>query len=444
MTAASPGRERFAYFDGLRGWAALLVVFHHGMIALDFALYTGTAADSRWSWDRQVSGTPFVLLATAGNLAVCVFFALSGFVLAHAYSRSQQTWMGLAVRRYVRLAIPMLAACLLSWALLSLRLMHPHEAARITRSSWLASQFHQSPDLIAAVLEPARRLMGLPVGIDQTYDLSLWTMPIEAQASLALITMFVLFRHLGVVSDTVKSLAFCVLAMMFLNTYFSLLAFGAALRLFRPQPRPHRSRYSTCLLAALALLACFLGTVPYSAARWPIYDWMTRLSQFIMWDTWVWWRPSEVWRLDLWQHSPESFWHGLGALCIVLAVYLSPHIRAALSGPISRRLGRISFPLYVLQAPLLMVFECDGILLCQRAGFSPIASALLSAAVFVAASLTIAAALTPLIEGGAIRLSFLAGNAVDGGIRRLAHSTKSRLGLVSAGGADTREPPSRR
>src|SRR5450432_239103 len=108
-------KDRFAYLDGLRGWAALLVVLHHGTIAIDFALYTGQPADSRGFWDVRISGTPFFPLAPGGSLAVCLFFALSGFVLAHAYSRSQQNWLALAVRRFVRLGIPMLAGCLFAW-----------------------------------------------------------------------------------------------------------------------------------------------------------------------------------------------------------------------------------------------------------------------------------------------------------------------------------------
>ena len=71
---ASTGSVRLAYLDGLRGWAALAVVLSHGMVAIDFALYTGSPHDSRTSWDVWMSGTPFGLVAAAGNTAVCFFF----------------------------------------------------------------------------------------------------------------------------------------------------------------------------------------------------------------------------------------------------------------------------------------------------------------------------------------------------------------------------------
>ncbi len=174
-------KDRFAYLDGMRGWAALLVVFHHGTIALDFALYTGNPAESRGLWDLRISGMPFVLLAAGGNLAVCGFFALSGFVLAHAYSRSRQYWPSLVLRRYVRLGIPMLAGCLIAWMLLALGLMPNASAAQLTRSSWLAAQFHQRPSLLQAVIEPITLLLGSASSFSTSYDSSLWTMPFEGK-----------------------------------------------------------------------------------------------------------------------------------------------------------------------------------------------------------------------------------------------------------------------
>lgn len=132
--------SRFAHLDGLRGWAALLVVFHHGMLALDFALYSGQRVDSRTSWDIWLSGTPFFPLAPAGNVAVCTFFILSGYVLAHAYTRSRQVWLALAVRRYLRLGLPILAGFGFSFLLLRLGLLGTGAAAQITHSSWLHRQ----------------------------------------------------------------------------------------------------------------------------------------------------------------------------------------------------------------------------------------------------------------------------------------------------------------
>ena len=209
--ASSPETNRFGYLDGMRGWAALLVVFHHGAIGLDFALYTGQKVGARGAWDLWLSGTPFFPLASGGSLAVCLFFALSGYVLAHAYSRSRQGWAALVLRRYVRLGIPMLVGCVFSWMLLSLGLILNQPAALITRSSWLDGQFRQTPRLLAAVAEPVRLLGGGVPSFGLSYDSSLWTMPIEAGASLVLITLFVGLRRAGRHAARIEAAVFCVL-----------------------------------------------------------------------------------------------------------------------------------------------------------------------------------------------------------------------------------------
>jgi peptidoglycan/LPS O-acetylase OafA/YrhL len=263
-------KKRFAFLDGMRGWAALLVVLNHGTIAIDFALYTGQPAHSQGFWDLRVSGTPFFPLAPGGSLAVCIFF--SGFVLAHAYSRSQQNWLALAVRRFVRLGIPMLAGCLLSWLLLVLGLMQNQPAGAFTRSTWLSGQFHQAPDLIAAASEPIWLLLGSGTSFATSYDSSLWTMPIEFGASLVLMTIFVLLRYVRRRSDRFAGYAFCVLAVLCIGSFFSLFAFGAALRLLQPQRALLALGRSRWCLGVVLGLALFFGTVPFSAERWPIYN----------------------------------------------------------------------------------------------------------------------------------------------------------------------------
>lgn len=79
--------RRFDTLDGLRGLAALVVMIFH------FGMWT----ERRW-------------MAPHGYLAVDFFFALSGFVVAHAYSERLRTmgWLGFMAAR-VRRLWPMLA-----------------------------------------------------------------------------------------------------------------------------------------------------------------------------------------------------------------------------------------------------------------------------------------------------------------------------------------------
>jgi peptidoglycan/LPS O-acetylase OafA/YrhL len=417
IIAGETKKDRFAHFDAMRGWAAVLVVFIHGIIALDYALLTGRPIDSRAPWDIWISGIPLLPFGAGGSFAVCIFFALSGFVLTHAYLRSRQNLPALVTRRYVRLGIPMLAGCLLSWMLLALGLMRPHPAALITHSTWLGDQFHQKPEIIAAVMEPIKLLSGFLSILSSTYDSSLWTMPIEAGGSLVLMTIFVFLRRAGRHSERVAGYVFCLLTVVGIGTYFSLFAFGAALRVLRPGKIFVALGNSREALVILVVLGLFFGTVPFSVERWAIYNWLADLANHAIWNTW------------LLQRSPETFWHGIGAALIFLAVACSASMQSALSRPIGRFLGRISFPLYVLHVPILMVIECHAILICDQIGLPPFAGALVSLAAFVVAAVSVAAILTPLVEGGAIALSSLAGKVVDMRTKQVAAQVVTLFGF---------------
>lgn len=429
-------KGRYAHLDGLRGWAALAVVFHHGMLALDFALFSGQLRDSRTSWDRWLSGTPFIPLATAGNLAVCIFFALSGFVLAHAYSRSRQSLVALVARRLVRLGIPMCAGCLLSWTLLSLGLMHPHSAALLTHSSWLSAQFHQSPHLLAALAEPVKLLLDLPAApFGRTYDSSLWTMPLEAGGSIVLMIMFVGLRYAGVRVEQFAVGASCLfLSLLLANSYLGLFIFGAALRLLQSSPTFHFLQRVRRLPAALILAGLFFGTVPYSTEGWPIYKHLIAFSSGL---PCLWWRiPGSA----QWSNYGAGFWHAIAAASILLAVTLSPGLQSAFSRPFGRFLGRISFPLYIIHVPILMVVECDILLEGHWIDVSPAIAGILGIAALASTAVVAAAILTPIVEAGSVSLSGRIGRLVD---TLVDHAARS-IGLMATSPgvvSDRRDPP---
>ena len=411
-----PAENRFAYLDGLRGWAALLVVLHHATIAIDFAVYTGRPSESRVYGDVWLSGTPFFPFAATGNFAVCIFFALSGFVLTHAYQRSRQYWLTLLARRYLRLGLPMLVGCLLAWMLMSLGLIRNQPAAQLTQSTWLAGQFQQQPNFAQALLEPLRILFGAGSAMAISYDSSLWTMPIEAEASIVLISAFVLLRHVGKHADRIGVCAFCAATILCAGSFFSLFAFGAVLRLLQPKRVAILIKSAGLGVIGILALGCFLGTIPYSIERWSIYNKLAALTRPIITST------------GFWQHSPELFWHSIGAALILLAVTSNLTLQSMLSGRTSQFLGRISFPLYILHVPLLMVIQCNVIISARQAGLPPVIGDLLSLPVFVAAAMAISALLTPLIEGGAITLSARIGQSFDiliqRSVARIAGATK--------------------
>jgi peptidoglycan/LPS O-acetylase OafA/YrhL len=401
---ASPspgGGSRFAHLDGLRGWAALLVVLYHGTLALDFALYSGQPADARTSWDIRLSGTPFFPLAPAGNVAVCVFFILSGYVLAHAYTRSRQAWLALAIRRYIRLGLPVLVGLGLAFLLLRLGLSWTGAAAQITHSSWLSWQVITDRSIGGVATAFFRLFFLYQAGRGSVYDNALWTMPIELSASLLILSVIVLVRGAGRHAGRVAGCVFALAAVLQIGSYFSLFAAGAAFRLLPPRRVfayiGHRRWCGPVLLATA--FAC--GSVPYSVARWPAYRCLIDAALHVTGHT------------RFWVHGPVSFWHAIGAVLLMVFVQSSPRAQAMLARPVGRFLGRVSFPLYILHLPIMSVVLCGGLVLWRLVAPPGGVGSLALFVAFVSVSLGVAAAATPVMEGRSIAASKWAGDAID-------------------------------
>jgi peptidoglycan/LPS O-acetylase OafA/YrhL len=98
---------RFASLDGLRGVAALVVVFHHALLTAPSLArayggpYAGRSSGAAW-W---LTYTPAHLF-WAGPEAVYVFFVLSGFVLVLPTMSARFTWLSYYPRRILRLYLP--------------------------------------------------------------------------------------------------------------------------------------------------------------------------------------------------------------------------------------------------------------------------------------------------------------------------------------------------
>jgi peptidoglycan/LPS O-acetylase OafA/YrhL len=113
--------HRYHALDGLRGLAALVVVVHHVLLtqpSLSDANSARPGEPDGLAW--WLSYSP-LHLAWAGREAVYLFFVLSGFVLTLPFLRRVSTqWVDYFPRRLVRLYVPLVAAIVVSAAIVSL------------------------------------------------------------------------------------------------------------------------------------------------------------------------------------------------------------------------------------------------------------------------------------------------------------------------------------
>jgi peptidoglycan/LPS O-acetylase OafA/YrhL len=136
---AGSGAGRVAAIDGLRGIAALLVVFYH----LHEAISRSTTG---WLW------APVDWVARNGFLGVDIFFVISGFVIALSVSKGDPTpsYFGrFVLRRSIRLDPPYWSAILLELLLLHATLnLFPGISVKLPSTPQLLSHLIYSQELL--------------------------------------------------------------------------------------------------------------------------------------------------------------------------------------------------------------------------------------------------------------------------------------------------------
>lgn len=136
--------ERFTQLDGLRGIAALVVFISH---LLGITVGLGRILTDRWadldSVENWLTFTPIHLFWN-GSAGVCVFFVISGFVLALPFTRENGniSWFVYYPKRLARLYLPVWGSLLLAAILVT---AFPRNDA-IQQSPW-ATQYAAIPNL---------------------------------------------------------------------------------------------------------------------------------------------------------------------------------------------------------------------------------------------------------------------------------------------------------
>lgn len=313
MAVAQP--TRLHYLDGLRGWAALVVVIFHSTWGL-FSYYLPPVR------------TTSVGLLNDGKLAVYVFFVLSGFVLAQPYLRTGnlQTVQRTALSRYARLSIPIAAASFLAFALMRVGWLFNVEANQIVATQkWLSIFYLHTPTLVSWLKFSFYNVF-FRYDENNSYDVFLWTMPFELAGSF---------------------LVFGVLALAGPRRLARALWYGAmGVVCYREAP----------------MLLCFVYGM--ALAEISLLPWFQRLTAH--------WAASVAGPILLFiafecsVHLRETYsrercaWI---ALLIVLSAVVSRPVRSFLETGFSRFLGRVSFPLYLVHS--LVICSLASLLIIQ-------------------------------------------------------------------------------
>ena len=304
MTAQN--RVRLDEIDGIRGWAAFVVLLFH--VIGEMLKYAVPAVNNAW----------FAPLL-AGDIAVLVFFVLSGDALSSAFfaGGGNKVIDRLLVRRYLRLTIPIVMSCAITYLIMVLGFDFHIQAAKVLqRPDWLA-QFLQFKASIVGLL----RYSLLGVYVSHTRELSyspfLWTMSIEMIGSMLVFLLCYLWK-------TLKNPHWICLVLIIwltaLGSYFSLFYAGVLLGYCRQQGyfeklldnKSHQIAVPCILIAIAGMLILTKGL-----------------------------------------HRPIILTLPISML-LVFCFYTQKQIKLFFSNKLSRFLGDISFPLYLIHFQVLI------------------------------------------------------------------------------------------
>lgn len=346
---------RFRFLDALRGWAAVVVLFHH--IFVDGLPANSFMAD-RLFWAK--------IFFMNGTFAVCLFFVISGFSLSIGYLKTgnDRGLARMAAGRYLRLAIPIFSICAITYLLMVFNVIPP------------SAQRPSPLDVFGNFAPTIQGLLGFSLfttfvspSTAGSYNPPLWTMFYEFLGS------FMVFATIAISRSW--RLRTWILAVLFLTIgvyepFFALFVAGILIAdLFL---KIENLKFRNLAGAALCVAGLVLTFLPETGSRL------------------------------MYVAAPAS---------LVAGVALFEPVRRLFENRLGDFLGWISFPLYLVQAAVIYSFSVRGLDVLASFGFDPSAQRWIVGVVTVPVAIFFAILFCP-VNDFAVRVSRRFGSALFG------------------------------
>jgi peptidoglycan/LPS O-acetylase OafA/YrhL len=332
--------KRLIELEAVRGIAALVVLVHHLLLAF-FPRFHGLLFP-----DEQVTpfGTPLFAMIN-GSAAVVVFFVLSGFVLtvrAFQMQSARPLMLG-ALKRWPRLALPVLVVNFCAGVLAGWAFYLNQPVAEQIGSPWLSWWYVEPGREWRTVAAAAREgTFGTFVKGSAYFNGNLWTMFYEFYGSFLAFAAAGLMLKLRALPAAAFVMAMTLLLML-ISPYVACFLVGVGLAALYGGPgwavvagwlqRQGCGFWTVMLCLVVLLFGYHEAAVPQGRP--------TGIYQFLA-------LPSERAPLQV-----RVLLHTAGAIVILLAVLALPGAKCRLGGPIGLTLGRLSFPTYLVQMPVI-------------------------------------------------------------------------------------------
>ncbi len=300
--------------------------------------------------------TKLLSFISDGRLAVFIFFVLSGYALsASQHGKKNLNLSFLIIARYLRLAIPIFVTGSIAYILLKSGLFFNLAAATTpeTSSDWLGTFYKFKPGILHAIQFSLYDVFFSYDGA-RTYNPALWTMTVE------LIGSVLIYFYLATVTKRTKGILVATGAMaaflLYKSPYYACFAFGFLIYELNSRVFIKRN-----YLTELASIGCFSAIPLISTFYRPDNDKITCLM----------------------------------AVVVILSVSQSDLLRAFFSNPVSRFLGKISFPLYLIQLIVICSISSYLFITLPQHGISGLTASNIIVVITLIISLLLACALLP-------------------------------------------------
>lgn len=344
-----------AYLDGLRGFAAFLVYWHHNILWSHAASGQYAIFENAWGWDKRYhfATLPFIRnFFSGGHMAVAMFYVISGYVLAvkplslidaGEHLKCADNVGSALFRRWFRLYLPIIITTFVymtSWHALGLWTTHNEPEATYGAEVW--KWYVELKNFSFLFKEGAPWI---------SVNTHLWSIALEMRGSIMIYCAI-----LGLMRATAKARLLCQVGLIFYFLYICDGYYGALfisgmlqadLDLLSRKPDGYfpsflrqLERHKTTIYHGLFVVGMLLAGVPTFSQK------VEDLRKSPGWYYLSYLKPQAV-------RDYKWFFLFFAANMIVACIPRLPWLRRFFESRFCQYLGHISYALYLVHGPLL-------------------------------------------------------------------------------------------
>ncbi|MGP8214881.1 MAG: acyltransferase family protein [Bacteroidia bacterium] len=304
------------------------------------------------------------------------------FLLSRSYFKSNkiETLVSSAIRRFLRLYIPVAFTLVVAFILLRASIFYFNETASFTHSWWLTYVWPKDSSI--KVFIPCFFYGAMFLG-DNTYDTTMWTMAPELFGSMMVFAILALTYNSR--ARWVVLLVIFIIIFQLYNKYYLAFIIGISLN-YLDKTGLEKIKFKKILVPLMVIAGLILGGFPSGLKN---YDHQTfyRFSSF----------PGLINK-----HIPI---HILGATLIIIAVLISTGLQKFFSGKLFVFLGDISFSAYLIHPLIIETVSCLLFLHIYNGSGHYNISAVITFLITIAVVIILSKIVTVLVDKPGVRFS---------------------------------------